>query len=211
VAPLEPAVVVWFVHVNFAEARHESDRPMLMRYLNDEFFAQGLRERQSEVDAFLRDVVVPLHSRRDRELRAELDDPFPFPLARVMKFAEVRRVVGLELARQRPPTAPDLSHFRRAIDHVVATAGRWGGRVIVAILPNYAISSGRPQDVARYEAVSDALRGSAVEVVDGVALFAAEPDSLGLYTFRMDNHPNERGHALLGEAVVAAINSGKKP
>jgi hypothetical protein len=211
VAPLEPAVVIWFVHVNFAEARHESDRPMLMRYLNDESFVQGLRDRQSDVDAFLREVVVPLHSRRDRELRAQLDERFPFPLARVIKLAEFRRVVGLELARQRPPAPPQLSHFERAVDHVVETAGRWGGRVVVAILPNYAISSGRPQDVARYEAVANALRGSAVEVVDGVALFAAEPDFSSLYTLRTDNHPNERGHAMLGEAVVAAIKAGEGP
>ena len=64
-----------------------------------------------------------------------------------------------------------------------------------------------PADVARYEAVSNALLDSAVTVVDGAALFAAEPDYLRLYKLRMDNHPNELGHAVLGEAVVAAINS----
>jgi hypothetical protein len=49
-----------------------------------------------------------------------------------------------------------------------------------------------------------------VTVVDGPALFAAEPDYLRLYTLRMDNHPSEQGHALLGDAVVAAINSKEK-
>ena len=68
----------------------------------------------------------------------------------------------------------------------------------------------RPRDIARYEAVSDALRGSAVTVVDGAALFATDPDYLRLYKLRMDNHPSEIGHAVLGEAVVAAINSRER-
>ena len=56
----------------------------------------------------------------------------------------------------------------------------------------------------------NALRDSAVTVVDGAALFASEPDYLRLYKLRMDNHPSELGHAVLGEAVVAAINSTEK-
>jgi hypothetical protein len=105
---------------------------------------------------------------------------------------------------------PSLSDFELAVDRVSGAAGRWGGRVIVVILPSYEISVGRLADVERYKAVSGALHDSAVTVVDGAALFAAEPDYLLLYTLRMDNHPSERGHALLAEAVIAAINSREK-
>ena len=74
-------------------------------------------------------------------------------------------------------------------------------------MPSYELAEQRPQNITRYDAVSEALRASAVTVVDGAALFAAEPDYRRLYTLNMDNHPNELGHALLGDAVVAAINS----
>jgi hypothetical protein len=77
-------------------------------------------------------------------------------------------------------------------------------------LPSYEISVGRPADVARYNAVADVLRASPVIVVDGVAQFAAEPDSLTLYTLRMDNHPNARGHAVLAEALIEAIDSKER-
>jgi hypothetical protein len=90
-----------------------------------------------------------------------------------------------------------------------ATAG-WGGRLIVLILPSYPLSLRNPRAVARYDAVTQSLHGAGVEVVDGVALFAAEPDFLRLYTLRIDNHPNERGHAVLAEAVLAAIDSKEK-
>ena len=207
VEPVEPQVVVWFMNVNFAEPRHEGQRPRLLRYLNDSSYSQGLRHRQSDVDALIRDVVVPLHLERDRALRDELESAEAFPLNRVIELDEVRGLLDVELASQRPPPSPDLSEFRRAIDLVAQTAGRWGGRVIVVILPSYELAERRPQNVARYDAVSEALRASEVTVVDGAALFAAEPDYRRLYTLNMDNHPNELGHALLGDAVVAAINS----
>jgi hypothetical protein len=81
----------------------------------------------------------------------------------------------------------------------------------VLLAPSYEMSIERPQDVVRYTAVSEALRDAPVTVIDGAALFAAEPDYLDLYTLRMDNHPSERGHELLGEALIAAIGSKEQP
>jgi hypothetical protein len=210
VEPLKPPVLVWFVNVNYAEPKQESEQPMLMRYLRDASFSQGLRQRQRDVDAFVREVMVPLHRERDREVRDELAGAMAFPFERVLKLDEVRSVVDVDVAAEREPETPVLSEFELAVAHVAETAREWGGRVIVVILPSYELSAGRPQNVARYNAVSAALRDSAVTVVDGVALFAAEPDYLRLYTLRMDNHPNAQGHALLGDAVVAAINSKEK-
>jgi hypothetical protein len=55
------------------------------------------------------------------------------------------------------------------------------------------------------------LDASDVPVVDGVELFDAQPDPLGLYTLRINNHPSERGHALLAQAILAAIEQEKAP
>jgi len=211
VEPVEPAVVVWMVNLNFAEPRYEADQAVLMRYLNDASFSQGLRQRQREVDSFVREAVVPLSVRRDRALREELSGAPAFPLDRVIKLAEVRSAIDLGAAVRRPAALPDLSDFERAVGRVAEAASAWGGRVIVVILPSYQLSVGQRLDTARYEAVSGVLRDSAVAVVDGPALFALEPDYLRLYTLRGDNHPSESGHAVLGEAVIAAINSREKP
>jgi hypothetical protein len=207
VEPLAPKAVVWFINVNFAEPRYESERPLLMRYLNDASFSQGLRERQSDVDSFVREVIVPMHARRDHALRGGLDDRFSFPFDRVITLPQIRGVLDSQSAIRRRPTVPDLPIFERAVDLVAETAGRWGGDVIAVISPNYDLSVGQPATLARYEVVAEVLRASQVTVVDGVALFGAQPDFLSLYTLRIDNHPNDRGHALLGEAVIAAIDS----
>jgi hypothetical protein len=207
VEPLEPETVVWFINVNFADPRHEGERPELMRYLDDASFSQRLRHRQQDVDSFVREVMMPLQLRGDRALREELEEPPPIPFERVFKLKEIRSVVDSQFATWRAPTMPDLSIFERAVGLVAATAAGWGGDVIAVILPSYELSARLPQSIARYEAVANVLHASPVTVVDGVALFAAQPDALSLYTLRMNNHPNERGHALLGEAVIAAIES----
>lgn len=204
VAPLAPRVVVWFVNVNFAEARHESSQPLLVKYLEDPSFSQDLRHRQAEVDAFLREAVVPLNRQRDMTARQELDAGAAFPWHRLVKLAGVRDLADFEAVSREPPP-PDMSHFRRAIGAVADTVHGWGGRLVVVVLPSYALSIGRDQDVERYRAVMASLDASAVDIVDGVAVFAQQPDVPGLYTLRMDNHPSERGHAAIGEAVVAAI------
>jgi hypothetical protein len=207
VEPLEPKTVVWFINVNFTEPRYESDSPVLMRYLDDASFSQGLLQRQRDVDSFVREVMVPLHLRRDRALRAELEEPSPFPFDRVITLKEIRGVVDSQSPIRRRTKAPDLSVFERAVDRVAETAAGWGGDVIAVILPSYELSVGQPANVARYEAVAEVLRASPVTVVDGVALFAAQPDFSSLFMLRMDNHPNKRGHAIIGEAVIEAIES----
>lgn len=209
VEPLEPPVVVWFLNLNFAEPQHESRQPLLLRYLEDASFSQGLRVRQHDVDAFVREVAVPLTLQRDRTLRAELDQ-VGFPLARVGKLTELREIAGFGAATQRSPAPPNLTHFARALEQMTEVTAGWGGRLIVLMLPSYALSVGNPRAMARYEAITKSVRAAEIEVVDGIALFAAEPDFLRLYTLSIDNHPNERGHALLAKAVIAAIDSREK-
>jgi hypothetical protein len=196
--------------LNFAEARDESSQPLLTRYLNDEAFSQRLRERQHDVDEFLRDFVVPLQLGRDAMLREERDN-LALPLDRVIKLREVRSLLDLgSLLRQAPP-APDLSQFERALAQVVDRARRWNGQVILVLLPSYATVTHSPQSVARYKAILGAVDPSMVGLVDGVALFDEQPDKPGLFTLRIDNHPSERGHAVLADAVIAAIQMRIKP
>jgi hypothetical protein len=211
--PLEPPVVVWFVNVGFAEPGLESGQPLLRNYATDAAFSQRLRERQADVDSFLRDFAVPEILRRDELQRAEIEKSATFPLVRMMRLGEVRRFAALAAVTTPPMEAMDLdlSYFERAVDRIVTAARAWDGAVILVILPSYASSMKQPRSMARYHAVLDAIDPSLVRVVDGVALFAAEPDAAGLFTLRMDNHPNERGHAVIGHAVVDAIESRSNP
>ncbi len=208
---LEPPIVVWFVHSNFAELRQEAGQPVLLKYLEDPSYSQHLRQKQSKVDAFLRDLVIPAHAERDAERRQQLEAARKFPLERVAKLGQIRSLVDIDAALQAPLPPPDLSHFERAIALVAATVQGWGGRVVVVILPNYETATQEPRSVARYEAVRQVLNESAVSVIDGVALFEQQPDVLGLFTLRTNNHPSERGHALIASAVVAAIENKELP
>jgi len=210
VEPLEPPVIVWFLNLNAAEARDEGSQPLLTRYLNDETFSQHLRERQHDVDEFQRDFVVPLQLGRDAMLREKRDD-LAFPLDRVIKLREVRSLIDFGSLLPQAPQAPDLSHFDRALAQVVDKARGWNGQVILVLLPSYETVTQSPQSVARYEAILGAVDPSMVGLVDGVALFDEQRDKPSLFTLRIDNHPSERGHAVLADAVIAAIQSRINP
>jgi hypothetical protein len=127
----------------------------------------------------------------------------------MLKLTTVRSMLDFAAVQQAPP--PDMTVFRRALDRVVEAARGWGGEVVVVVLPSHELSARRSQDVARYRAVLASLDPSRVGIVDGAALFAKQPDVPGLYTLRIDNHPSERGHAIIGGAVVAAIKGRSKP
>jgi hypothetical protein len=209
VEPLEPDVVVWFLNLGFAEAEHEEEVPLLLDYLDNPAFSQGLRERQTEVDAVLREVAFPLNERRDHEIAQQLEAGNPFPFARVAKLRTVRDLIDFAPKTDRALEPLDLSNFKRAVALVADTARRWGGRVVVVILPSYELAEGRPADVARYEAVPHAIDQALVSVVDGPAVFAMHHDVESLFTLRISNHPNEQGHALLAEAIVDEIRRAR--
>jgi hypothetical protein len=202
VEPLRPQLIVWFVNVSYAEAGQESEVPILTRYL-DPSFSQELRQRQPEVDSFVREVLVPLRVREEGRLKAALTDARRFPLERVIALRELRGLVDLS-----PPWDPertDLRYFERALESVVRASGAWGGKLLVVVLPGLGISTGQLQSVERYEAVRGALVRAGVSFVDGPQAFAAADDVRRLYALGLDSHPNERGHALLANALVSAI------
>jgi hypothetical protein len=211
VQPLAPRTVVWIVNTNFAEPRRELEQPILMKYLNDPSFSQGLRTRQQEVDSFVREIVVPLTLRNDDALSAELERSRRFPLERVLKFREVRSLADFWPAAQRPPPPPDVTYFDRVIELASGATRKWGGRFIAVILPSYEISMNRAMDVARYDAIRASLQAAGVRFVDGAELFAAQPDPLDLYMLRIGNHPSERGHALLAQAILEAVEQEEEP
>jgi hypothetical protein len=211
VQPLAPRTVVWIVNTNFAEPRRELEQPILMKYLNDPSFSQGLRTRQQEVDSFVREIVVPLTLRNDDALSAELERSRRFPLERVLKFREVRSLADFWPAAQRPPPPPDVTYFDRVIELASGATRKWGGRFIAVILPSYEISMNRAMDVARYDAIRASLQAAGVRFVDGAELFAAQPDPLDLYMLRIGNHPSERGHALLAQAMLEAVEQEEEP
>jgi hypothetical protein len=203
VEPLQPPTVLWFVNVNYAEPREESEQPVLRRYLAEPSFSQNLLARQLEIDSVLRDIVVPAIVNEDQRLREELEKPVP--LQRVIKLREVRSLIdfGPALGPHSPPA--DLSLFERAIELAARTTAGWGGKLIVVVLPNHALSMGQMATVSRYDGVMNALDAAALPFVDGAALFAAQPDVASLYTLRIENHPSEKGHALLADRILAAI------
>lgn len=208
VEPLRPPLVLWFVNTTFAEPAEEAREPVLLRYL-DPSFSQNLRRRQPEIDAAVRELIAPLgYASLQRSERAQTD--VTRRLLRALRLPNVRRLVAPPPSWRRARPPPKLGYFKATLQLAQRAASTWGGRLVVVVLPNFGDTIGESSSRARHRAVVEALAELPVEVVDGAQLFRGQPDPLGLYTLRINNHPSERGQALLAEAVLAAL-SDRKP
>jgi hypothetical protein len=161
----------WFANTTFAEPKEEAREPLLLRYL-DPSFSQDLRHRQPEIDAALRDVIVPLgHASLRRSERAHAD--VTRRLLRTLRLPNVR----LGRAARRRDSAELRPHDRRNIEQRALPRRRRGARGAAVRGRGRCAAIPRPTRPAR-------------------ALHA-----------RINNHPSERGHAVLGYGVVKAIAS----
>jgi hypothetical protein len=205
VEPLRPPVVVWFVNTAFADPKEEAREPLLLRYL-DRSFSQDLRHRQPEIDAALRDVIAPLgYASLQRSERAHADAMQR--VRRTLRLPNVRRLIAPPQSWRRPGPPAELDHFKTVLQLATRAASSWRGRLVIVVLPSYGDTTGERLSRERYRAVVAALEELSLDGVDGAQLFRDQIDPLGLYMLRISNHPNERGHALLGDAVVKAIAS----
>ena len=200
VEPLRPPVVLWFVNPGLAAAGEEADNPTLVRYL-DESFSQGLRDRQGEVDALVRGLAIPIQEASDRATAAEVERARAERFDSVYKLPQIRGALALSSAGQTEP--PDLSSFEQVMRIAQRSTARWGGVLLVVVLPMYSeIVASEAATAQRHRAVMQIANRLGLRVIDGAALFRAAPDPAGLYALRIANHPNAAGHALLVRRIL---------
>jgi hypothetical protein len=101
---------------------------------------------------------------------------------------------------------PDLGPFLQAVNLAKTTTEGWSGRFLVVIMPLYQdVVAGQLPPVLRHAALAATLSKAGFDVVDGGEIFQRQVDPRGLYTMRINNHPNREGYALLGREVVSVL------
>jgi hypothetical protein len=161
--------------------------------------------RQPEVDQAVRQLFVSWQEAQDDRIRKEVHEIGARPLARTLTLPEVRRALDVTVEWTRPRT---LAYFERAMRLAQSTTARWGGALIVVMLPPYSVTTRPAWARAHYESVAEVSRALGLRVVDGDAAFRAHGDPMDLYQLGIDNHPNERGHAVLAQAILAQMGTG---
>jgi hypothetical protein len=208
VEPTRPRVVIWTVNPNFVTAEQEINDPVLRRYL-DPAFSQGLIGRQAETDRFIRDVAVGVEA----ELNANA--------ARLAREQRIDRMLGSwrlpELtsrllvamrASATPRRTTNLDTYRQVLATARDAVEKWGGELIVVVLPIYAeVVAGQVEPGRRHRNLARVAEELGIPVVNGVELFNAVPDPAALFTMRINNHPTAEGYALLAGKVADEIGA----
>lgn len=207
VEPLQPPVVLWVVNPGLTVLKDEQSNPLLQRYLEPSF-SQNLLARQPEVDRIVRTLSPAMQAETDRRLRQEMERAKRERFLRFYKLENVRSLFDLSAHRRQAEIfQPDTELFERALQLAQDAVAGWGGKLLVLILPEYGEAIGMPEESLRHDAVLQAARRLDLDVIDGAEAFLAHSDPESLYTFRMQNHPTEQGHALLAELVMTRLTS----
>lgn len=201
---LRPPVVLWFFFEGNdipGDLSVERRSPLLLRYLEEPNFRQGLAGKHAALDRALAEHI-------DRLLAARLggqgtDAGLLQAVISFIGLAETRSALRLPSVIG----APDYSLLKRIMAEAKRTVESWDGRLFVVYLPDFQAVAGPDGATAdpRHRPVRAIAEGLGLPFVDLWAVIAEHPDAASLYPFRRSNHFNEKGHALVARTVSRAI------
>ncbi len=187
---LRPKDVFWMYYSanDLIDAKIELESDVLVRYLEDPTFSQGLWDLRPRFDPMLREFI----DAKEAEARARggFHKPPP-PLGPTLKLQRVRTLFGLK------PMPDPQTIFARAAASAKRRVDAWGGRLHFVYVWNWPHEpDGGPY---RKSEVLEIVRGLGVDVIDTSTLFG--DDASPFYPTPTGGHLSARGYRRLAEAM----------
>ena len=223
---IKPTIVLWVYFENdVGDLAIELKSTLLVRYLGDNTFSQGLMERQGEINKALNHYVeTQLVNRikaeqlqqdnKTEEVKARANEDqlrmnrrkefVSKPLIKVLKLRNLRKLMNLAPDSFIEQTLPSslTSTFRKTIlsaNHLVSS---WHGRLYFVYLP------GTGYETLWRKFILHTINELAIPIIDiQKEIFSVHHDPLSLYPFRNPyNHYNAKGYRLVGETIAKRLN-----
>jgi hypothetical protein len=207
VEPLKPPLVVWVVNALMVDTREEMADPILSQYLQPAF-TQNLVARQELIDRTWREIAVSVQFEFDRKNKVQMNRAITNRFDGIPYLYNLRHRLRLDQLPIEPPRAPDLRPMLASLDLMKQTIERWGGTFVVVIEPLYTeVVANQIDAVLRHDRLASSIENSGIAVVDAVEAVLPIDDRQGLYTMRIGNHLNARGNEIVGNFVVAQLQT----
>lgn len=201
---LKPSYVVYFYYEgnDLRDLNKEKESPLLMRYLEEESWSQGLSEKQGAINDVLIDFIEKkIRNNNDRQVRSFL---------RVFTLCNLRQRIGLSSRSQEPKSQPDLALFETVIQRMREEVEVWGGTFVMVYLPAWARYK-NPDSYHMYRGdVLDILRKNNIRFVDIHPVFQKQADVFSLFHFGLEGHYNQTGTQLVVDEVRKTLESISK-
>lgn len=217
---LRPRIVLWLYFENdlsWFDLGRSSRSPLLMRYL-EPGFQQGLASLQPQIDGLLEELLAarPEEPGRDGPWARLEELESARSLGDFLRLEQLRRRLGaLRGARGVPREPPDYALFTRILERAAAITAGWNGRLALVYLPgvwNFDPHASGPRfaDPKARERLRGIAGSLGLPFVDVHGAFEADPDPLGLYSYRGESrvgspHMNARGYALVAHTIESSL------
>jgi len=212
VEPLRPPLVLWVMYPNAMETGELRD-PILRSYLQPGF-SQHLLERRAQVDQMLRQNLVEVQQEIDAKQDRDYAASQRGTLRRILHFSELHErmnetaVPTLKGLMFRPEPLSDFNQTLAIIALARDTVAGWGGHLVVVLIPTFeeVVANQIPPDRSN-QRILTLLQPLGVHVINGVELLRSQADPAAFYNLRSNNHLNEAGHLLLGNYIIADLET----
>lgn len=208
---LKPPIVLWvyFEGNDFDELAEEETSQWLMRYYLDDGFSQDLVHRQSESDRLVTDFIdgrmgdERLHQGKVTGFIGFYNYIAASEMGRGITLARLRTALGPLFHRDRP----NFSLFQGILRKSRDASSSWGGQLYFVYLPEYdRYASKVDSDAYRHRGeVLSIVKALNIPVINVDAAFAAHPDPLSLFPFRLNNHFGPEGYRLAVQTIESSI------
>jgi hypothetical protein len=215
---LKPQKVLWFFFEgnDLDDLRHESAKPILMRYLREKDFSQHLMSRQAEIDS---DMRVPLENANNQR-RSTLVIPAiglryygTESLTRLISLHETHSLLAAKLGFGDQKDAwkseeGEMPLFRDVMAHAKDEIAQWGGQLYFVYLPGTDLFTNAPGRQRLRSEVLAIVSDLQIPVIDLYPALREKTDPLGFFSLPFP-HYNVEGYRLTANVVLDSLRNSR--
>ncbi len=192
---LKAKYYVWLCYGgnDLEDAVRESKSEILMRYLENSGYKQGLKEHITELAALIKENL------RAKMAEANQGKDFADYFFDILFLRSLRGRLGLSVFSDPPPSYREGAQLlERCLRVAKERVSKNGGRLIIAYLPSIHAFTG---DTPQREFILNAIRQIDAPFLDMTKKFNEFDDQLAFFPFGMPGHYNENGYELVAESI----------
>jgi len=218
---LKPKIVLWcfFEGNDLDDLRHESAKPILMRYLQQDGFSQNLVGRQMEIDEAMKGPLEQaINGRRSVLLVPSIGLRFygAISLRRFVSLHETHNLLAQVIHRKDKNAwkaeEAEMGLFRDVMAKAQKQISGWDGKLYFVYLPGTEILQNDPGRQTLRAEVLQTVKELGIPVIDVYPAFKERPDPLTLFSLPFP-HYNQEGYRITAETILQALaaNGGSQP
>lgn len=192
----QPKVVIWgYAGNDPSDTRAELLHPKLRRYLEEDGYSQNLVQRQPEIDAYWRDLLV-----RKKLLEPKPDAPKVWkarePSIRdLVTLYALRRMLGL----RRGSKGDWRGSYRKILTRGRTLIEAQGGKMYFIPFPYFNLVRDAPE---QRRTIFDIVEPTGITMINVDTIFFEHPDKLAMFPLSLPGHFSEAGYALVTQGII---------